>query len=154
MFGLCRSVCTLTVRQVRRCCSTDNPMFTSAVIEVFQSDSSRATHWQVSNAVACTHFSGCGRKKNRKPELSMKAEFRNNPLGAKNYSAVSTDSRNGPYAMIFDNPDYWGSFLDTVTHPHTHIHTHTHTLICTYRLRIAHRPVLAPVFVLITGDQE
>jgi len=35
----------------------------------------------------------------------MKAEVRNNPLGAKNYSTVSIESRNDPDAMIFDAPD-------------------------------------------------
>jgi hypothetical protein len=46
------------------------------------------------------------KKENRRPELNMKAEVRNNPLGPKNYSTVSTESQNGPDAMIFYTPDY------------------------------------------------
>lgn len=36
----------------------------------------------------------------------MNAEVRNNPPGDKNYSTVSTESRNGPDATIFDTADY------------------------------------------------
>jgi hypothetical protein len=46
------------------------------------------------------------KKENSRPDLNMKAEVRNNPLGAKNYSTVSTESRNGPDPVIFDTPDY------------------------------------------------
>jgi len=45
------------------------------------------------------------KKENRRPELNMKAGFRNNPLGAKNCSTVSTESRNSPDAVTFDTPD-------------------------------------------------